>query len=74
MFADPQWEDWLKEMYSGFGDRDDFIMVGVSLQKNADTTKAICEEMRIEWLQLHEPQKGYKNSLARAFGIDDTYN
>lgn len=69
----PKWETWLKDVHKRFKGRDDFIMVGVSLRKDAESTKEICTKKGIPWLQLHEPGKELKNSLARAFGIDDTY-
>jgi len=62
---------WMKELYQRFGDRDDFVMVGVSLRKDAESSRSICREKGIDWLQLHEPGMGYKNSLARALGVDD---
>ncbi|MHC4461616.1 MAG: TlpA family protein disulfide reductase [Planctomycetota bacterium] len=65
-------KSWLKEIYQEFGGRDDFIMVGVSLRKDAESTKSICKKQGISWLQLHEPDMGYKNNLARAFGVDNT--
>ncbi|MHC4741441.1 MAG: peroxiredoxin family protein [Planctomycetota bacterium] len=60
----------MKELYRRFGNRKDFVMVGVSLRKDAESSRKICREKRVEWLQLHEPDAGYKNSLARAFGVD----
>ena len=62
---------WMKELYQRFGDRDDFVMVGVSLRKDAESSRSICREKGIDWLQLHEPGMGYENSLARALGVDD---
>jgi hypothetical protein len=66
-------ETWLKDIYERFKDRSDFMVIGVSLRADAESTRKICKEQRIPWLQLHEPGKGLKNSLARAFGIDSTY-
>ncbi len=65
---------WMKEIYQRFKDRDDFVMVGVSLRRDAESSKAFCEKQGMSWIQLHEPDMGYKNSLARAFGVDDTYS
>lgn len=72
-YKSKRWNTWLKNIYERFKGRDDFLMVGVSLRKDAESTKKICKNQGIEWLQLHEPGKEFKNSLARAFGIDDTY-
>ena len=66
-------ETWLKGIYERFKDRGDFVMVGVSLRKDTESTREMCQKRGITWLQLHEPGKKLKNSLARAFGIDSTY-
>ncbi|MHC4086906.1 MAG: TlpA family protein disulfide reductase [Planctomycetota bacterium] len=66
-------ETWLKGIYERFKDRGDFIVIGVSLRADNDSTRKICKDQKIPWLQLHEPGKRLKNSLARAFGIDSTY-
>ena len=66
-------ETWLKGIYERFKDRSDFIVVGVSLREDAESTRKIIKDEKIPWLQLHEPGKRLKNSLARAFGIDSTY-
>lgn len=64
-----QWEDCLKELHQRYGERDDFLIVGVSLLKsrNADLTRQWCDKKQIPWLHLHEPGRG-QNSLARAVG------
>ena len=62
---------WMKKIYKRFADRDDFVMVGVSLRKDAESSRKICKEKRIDWLQLHEPDAGYNNSLAKAIGVVD---
>jgi hypothetical protein len=66
-------ETWLKGIYERFKDRSDFIVIGVSLRADNESTRKICKDQKIPWLQLHEPGKKLKNSLARAFGIDSTY-
>jgi peroxiredoxin len=65
---------WMKKIYKRFADRDDFVMVGVSLRKDAESSRKICKEKRIDWLQLHEPDAGYENSLAKALGVVDVRN
>ena len=62
------YEDWWKEIYRDYAGRDDFVMVGVALDKDVETVQIYCKEHGIEWLQLHEPGKGRLNSLAQAFG------
>ncbi len=66
-------ETWLKGIYERFKDRGDFIVIGVSLRADNESTRKICKDQKIPWLQLHEPGKKLKNSLARSFGIDSTY-
>ena len=61
------WEDWLRQTSERFGSRDDFIMVGVALDETAGPVNAYCKEHSMEWQQLHEPGKVWKNSLFRAF-------
>ncbi len=61
-------EDWWKETHAEFGNRDDFVMVGVALDPEAEPVRRYVESEGIKWLQLHEPGKGYKNSLSQAFG------
>ncbi len=67
-------EQWLKSIYERFKDREDFLLVGVSLVKDAESTRRICNERNMPWLQLHEPGRQFNNTLARAFGVDDTYD
>jgi len=64
----------LKNLYRRFGKREDFVIVGVSLRKDAESSRKICKEKRIDWLQLHEPDAGYKNRLAKALGVVDLRN
>lgn len=62
------YEDWWREIYRDYGARNDLVMVGVALDKDAGAVHTYCKEHGIEWLQLHEPGKGRLNSLAQAFG------
>jgi len=66
------YEQWWKETYKEFGDRDDFVMVSVALDAEAEPVRNYCENKGIGWLQLHEPGKRYKNTLYQAFGADPT--
>jgi len=64
----------LREAYEQYGNRDDFIIVEVSLLKDSEEAQRLVKKWNIEWTQLHEPGKGFDNSLAEAFGVDDTHN
>jgi len=64
-----QWEPWLKEVDRLFSDRENFIMLGVALDKTAEPVRQYCREQQMSWLQLHEPGKEWANSLARAFDV-----
>jgi len=64
------WEPWLKELYGKHGNRDDFAMIGVSLDASASSVKKYCQEKGIDWLQLHEPNKTWENTLAQTFKVD----
>ncbi|MCG3195980.1 MAG: hypothetical protein HUU16_13355 [Candidatus Omnitrophica bacterium] len=63
------YEDWWKETYAEFGDREDFVMVGVALDLEAGPVRDYIRAKGIKWVQLHEPGKGYKNSLSQSFGV-----
>ena len=69
-----------KKIHEEFGGRDDFLMVGVALDPDPGKVKAYCQREGIEWVQLHEQGRPWKNengmilrepdnSLARAFGV-----
>lgn len=59
----------LREIHARYKDRADFLMIGVSLDKERNTLTRFCNERRIEWLQLHEADKAWSNSVARAFDV-----
>jgi thiol-disulfide isomerase/thioredoxin len=59
----------LKELYARYKDRRDFALVGVSLDEDKNTLIEFCREKQIDWPQLHEPGKGWENTLARAFNV-----
>lgn len=63
------WEPWLKETHRRYGDRKDFALVGVALDRDSDTVREYCAKHGMEWLQLHESGKQWKNSLAKALGV-----
>ncbi len=58
----------MKKLYEKYKSRDDFVMVGVSLDHDKEKVVKFCEERQIAWLQLFE-ELGWSNSVARAFEI-----
>ena len=64
------YEPWLKEVHKRFGQRNDFVMVGVTLDEDAEPASEYCLAKGIRWTQLHEPGKERANSVARAFGVE----
>lgn len=59
----------LRELHNKYKDGADFLLVGIALDKERNTLTRFCEERRIEWLQLHEADKAWSNSVARAFDV-----
>jgi thiol-disulfide isomerase/thioredoxin len=60
----------MKKLYEKYKSRDDFVMVGVSLDREREKVVKFCEEREIGWLQLFEADKSLGNSVARAFEIN----
>jgi thiol-disulfide isomerase/thioredoxin len=59
----------IKHIHERFGQRNDFMLVGVSLDKEPNTVKRFCADQGITWLQLIEPGKKFDNSIARALEV-----
>lgn len=59
----------MRELFDKYKNSSDFILVGISLDERKDVLTRFCEQRKIEWLQLHEPDKGWDNSLAQAFSV-----
>jgi len=57
----------MKRLYEKYKSREDFVMVGVSLDWEKEKVVKFCEEREIGWLQLFEADKNWQNSVARAF-------
>ena len=57
-----------KDIFKKFGDREDFIMVGVALDPEAESARAYCRKEGVQWLQLHEPVKPWKTETGLIFG------
>lgn len=67
-----EWESWLKDVHEKFGHREDFIMVGVAVDEDADLVKEYCKKNKIAWTQLHEPGKRQKNGLTNLLKVKFT--
>lgn len=59
----------MKKLYEKYKSREDFVMVGVSLDTKKEKLVKFCEEREIGWLQLFEADKNWENSAAKAFEI-----
>ena len=55
---------FLQEVFRKYGDRDDFIMVGASLDASSETAAVSTKRYHRPWLQLHEKDAGWDNALA----------
>jgi len=59
----------LKPIFEEFGRRDDFALVGISLDDEAAAAQKFCAQNGVTWEQLIEPKAGWNNSIAKAFGV-----
>ncbi len=59
----------MKRIYKKYKSREDFVMVGISLDGERQTLAKFCEENEILWPQLFEIGKTWENSVAKAFEI-----
>lgn len=59
----------MKKIYEKYKSREDFVIVGVSLDTEKEKLVKFCEEREIPWPQLFEVEKSWQNSAARAFEI-----
>ncbi len=59
----------MKAIYSKYGKREDFIMVGVALDKDRDTLACFSSVNKIPWLNLFEEGMGWDNGFSRAFAV-----
>lgn len=59
----------MKEIYEKYKSRDDFVMVGVSLDHDKQALMKFCQEHEISWPQIFEADKGWDNSVAKSFEI-----
>jgi thiol-disulfide isomerase/thioredoxin len=59
----------MKKIYEEYGNRDDFIMIGVSLDLEKKKLQDMTGQKGMPWLQLFEEGKKWGNSAAVAYGI-----
>lgn len=60
----------LKPLFEEFGKRDDFVMMGVSLDDDADIAQKFCGTRQVHWPQLLEPKAGWKSRIAKDYGVN----
>jgi thiol-disulfide isomerase/thioredoxin len=60
----------MKKLYEKYKSREDFVMVGVSLDTEKEKLMKFCEENEIGWPQIFEADKGWDNSVGRAFKVN----
>jgi len=58
-----------KEIYEKYKAREDFVVIGVSLDHDKDKLIQFCEKQEISWPQLFEPEKGWESNIAKAFEV-----
>jgi len=59
----------IKKIYEKYGSRNDFVMIGVSLDLEREPLRKATIEKGLPWLQLFEEGKKWSNSAAVAYGI-----
>lgn len=67
-----EWQSWLKDIHEKFAGREDFIMVGVAVDEDAEAVKEYCRKNNMSWTQLHEPGKRQKNGLSNLLKVKFT--
>lgn len=67
-----EWQSWLKDIHEKFAGREDFIMVGVAVDEDAEVVKEYCRKNEMSWTQLHEPGKRQKNGLSNLLRVKST--
>ena len=59
----------LKKLHERHGTREDFLMVGISLDDEAEDLRSYIETAALPWPTLFEPGKAFRNSAAKAYGV-----
>ncbi|MTI89259.1 MAG: TlpA family protein disulfide reductase [Balneolaceae bacterium] len=63
----------LKDLYASFKDRDDFIMVGISLDTDIERVKSFVSEHNIDWYQIFDDGYGEVSQLYNSVYLPRTY-
>lgn len=63
----------LKDLYGSFKDRDDFVMVGISLDTDIERVKSFVSEQNINWYQIFDDGYGEVSQLYNSVYIPRTY-
>jgi peroxiredoxin len=59
----------VKKIYEKYKSRDDFMMVGVSLDTSKEELIEYCKKQELPWIMLLEEDKSWDNSIVKAFEI-----
>ena len=59
----------MKILHEKFRNRLDFLLVGISLDAERDDPARFCKNEGIDWIQLFEPGKAWRNSVAESFEV-----
>jgi peroxiredoxin len=57
----------MKKIYEKYKSRNDFVIVGVSLDDKKEKLVEFCKEHELPWIQLFDEGKGWNSSIAKAF-------
>lgn len=60
----------MKAIYDAYGGREDFEMVGVSVDSNRDNLLGYTAQAEIPWVNVFEDAMGWDNRFARAFDVN----
>lgn len=60
--------DWWREIHQEYGQREDFMMVGVVTEGDRESALSYCRDQGIDWIQLYQPHNEGEPTLAEAFG------
>jgi peroxiredoxin len=60
----------MKSIYDNYNEREDFEMIGISLDTERDKLVSYLAEKGIPWANLYEDGKGWNNSVSRAYDVN----
>ena len=63
----------LKDLYASFKDRNDFIMVGISLDTDIERVKSFISDHNLDWYQIFDDGYGEVSQLYNSVYIPRTY-